>query len=317
MNKMRSMSSKSIIWRYLGLRLLILSIPAMALACSNGPAPTPTPTSTTIPTPTVSYSQYQLAYLLLDKYPDIFWCDPDFYPIAREGQEQTNATQQFPTIQANQAEFSAILEHLKLPVKSDYTDSEKLSIYREHKKLTYAVAMTLAGPVYKFSLRTGQNQGLHIEGTIDSGGRINVQKQETSFNTCPICLTRGTLINTLNRQIEVEQLRPGMVVWTMDLAGKRIAAPILKVSSTPVPSSFQVVKVSLSDGRSVTASPGHPTSKMQALGEYRVGDTLDRGQVIDVKQIAYSGGATYDLLPSGGTGFYWANGILLGSTLAH
>ncbi len=27
--------------------------------------------------------------------------------------------------------------------------------------------------------------------------------------------------------------------------------------------------------------------------------------------------ATYDLLPSGGTGFYWANGVLLASTLAN
>jgi hypothetical protein len=31
---------------------------------------------------------------------------------------------------------------------------------------------------------------------------------------------------------------------------------------------------------------------------------------------AYDGGATFDLLPSGGTGAYWANGILLASTLA-
>jgi len=33
--------------------------------------------------------------------------------------------------------------------------------------------------------------------------------------------------------------------------------------------------------------------------------------------IPYDGGGTLDLLPSGGTGVYWAIGIELGSTLLH
>jgi hypothetical protein len=35
-----------------------------------------------------------------------------------------------------------------------------------------------------------------------------------------------------------------------------------------------------------------------------------------VEHVIYKGGATYDLLPGGSTGLYWANGILLKSTLA-
>lgn len=31
--------------------------------------------------------------------------------------------------------------------------------------------------------------------------------------------------------------------------------------------------------------------------------------------VSYSNGYTYDVLPSGDTGLYWANGILIGSTL--
>ena len=34
-----------------------------------------------------------------------------------------------------------------------------------------------------------------------------------------------------------------------------------------------------------------------------------------VERLAYTGHATFDLLPAGDTGFYWANGILIGSTL--
>jgi len=42
---------------------------------------------------------------------------------------------------------------------------------------------------------------------------------------------------------------------------------------------------------------------------------LDGAHVTLVERVTYHGGSTYDLLPSGGTDFYWANGILMGSTL--
>lgn len=289
--------------------LLSILIAGISTACTGGTATFPAPT------PTVTYSRYQLEYLLLAKYPNFFWCDPDIYPVARTGQEETNAQQQFPAIQANTEEFSAILEHLGMTPEPTYTDAEKLSIYREHKKLTYAVTLTSSGNIYDFSIRTGENQGLHIEGTITPSGKITVLKQENSFNTCPICLTKGTRIDTPGGLIPVEKIQPGMTVWTMDSTGTRVSAPVIKVSSTPVPVPFSVVKVSLDDGRSVTASPGHPTADMKALGDYRVGDILDGSPVAAVEHIAYYGGATYDLLPSGGTGLYWANGILLESTL--
>jgi len=37
--------------------------------------------------------------------------------------------------------------------------------------------------------------------------------------------------------------------------------------------------------------------------------------VASADRVAYPGGATFDLLPSGSTGNYWANGVLLASTL--
>ena len=312
-------------WKGLIALVLITAVLTGVAACAGGPATTTTPTTvsttpTTTPTSTTAgpYNQYQLEYLLLAKYPDYFWCDPDFYPVAREGQEQANAIAQFPDIQANATEFTAILEHLALAVKSDYTDPEKLSIYREYKVLNDAITMTAAhGPGgYAFSLRTGQNQGLHIEGAITPDGQITVTLQETSFNTCPICLTRGTLIDTPAGQIPVEQLLPGMTVWTPDTDGQRIAAPIIKTSSTPVPTIFQVLKITLADGRTVTASPGHPTAELRPLSDYRAGDFLDGSRIITIQPVEYADGATYDLLPGGATGFYWANGILLASTLA-
>jgi len=37
--------------------------------------------------------------------------------------------------------------------------------------------------------------------------------------------------------------------------------------------------------------------------------------VVSIENAVYNGGATYDILPAGTTGLYWANGILLKSTL--
>lgn len=258
---------------------------------------------------------YQLAYRVLDNYPDYFWCDPDYYPIGRPGGEQANSLAQFPTIQANGAEFSAILERLNLPVKLDYSDAEKLSIYREHKKLTLAMQITTQGSNYQFVVRVGQNQGFRITGTITPGGTISEISRETSFNTCPICLTKGTLIDTPKGQVAVEEIQTGMSVWTLDSAGRRVEAAVIKNSATAVPPGFQVVKITLSDGRSVTASPGHPTADLKALGDYQRGDILDGAGVVSLERLGYDEGFTYDILPGGETGFYWANGVLLLSTL--
>lgn len=298
----------------------IVSCAAGPPAIPTSPAPsspvsTTTPSPTSTPTPTAAYSQYQLGYLLLSRYPDFFWCDPDFYPVGRPGGEEANAGQQFPDIQANSAEFSAVLEHLGWPVKADYTDEEKLEVYREHKKLTRAISVTLSGSLYNFSLRVGKGQGQLIEGTITSSGQIKVIRQEPSFNTCPICLAEGTLIDTPVGRITVEQLQVGMTVWTISPLGEPVSAPIIKVVATPVPSDFQVIRISLDDGRTLTASPGHPTAEMRALGDYRPGDNLDGGQVNAAELIGYRQGVTYDILPSGLPGVYRANGIWLKSTL--
>jgi hypothetical protein len=42
---------------------------------------------------------------------------------------------------------------------------------------------------------------------------------------------------------------------------------------------------------------------------------MDGGRVVSAERVAYTGGATFDVLPAGTTGAYWANGVLLGSTL--
>lgn len=80
------------------------------------------------------------------------------------------------------------------------------------------------------------------------------------------------------------------------------------------PLGHEVVRLSLADGRTFVASPGHPTADGRTVGELRAGDVLDGSLVVSVQLVGYVG-ATYDLLPSGPTGTYFVNGVLLGSTM--
>ena len=267
-------------------------------------------------TPPAIYSLPELKYRLISNFDDLFYVDPDYWPIVREEQEKQNALEQFPIIKADANEFSAILDYLDMSDKTEYTNEEKLLIYRQHKKLTLGVSLTASGDIYQFILRVREGKGERIEGTISQSGKITVLKREQSYNTYPICLTKGTLIYTPDGPLPIEKLNKGMAVWTVDNSGKRIRAVVIKTAETFVSSSFQVVCVKLSDGRTITASPGHPTAEKRALCEYQVGDTLDGALVVTVEYTIYNGGATYDFLPTGLTGLYWANGILLMSTLS-
>ena len=133
--------------------------------------------------------------------------------------------------------------------------------------------------------------------------------------TCPICLAGGTLIDTPLGAVAVEDLRVGATVWTVGSSGARIASFVRETSKTPVPPSHTMVSLVLDDGRALLVSPGHPTKGGRTVGELAAGDTYDGARVASADRVAYGQSYTYDLLPSGPTGFYFANGILLDSTL--
>ena len=82
-------------------------------------------------TPPVIYSVPELKYLLISNFDNVFYVDPDFYPVAREGQEGEKALEQFSIIKTNDSEYSTILKQLGLPNKTEYTEEEKIRIYRE------------------------------------------------------------------------------------------------------------------------------------------------------------------------------------------
>ena len=298
-----------------GTAMVVTIIPDVGGSGTAAPIPTPEPPTPIPPLPS-GLSPTELKYTLLAEYPDFFFCDPDFYPVAR-GDEDELALERFPAIQANAEEFQAILNNNGLAGGTTFTDAQKLLIYREHKKLA-AIFFEVAGDEYQFQIRTmSQDQlGHTVKGSIDGQGKITVLERVGGIVDCPICLAAHTLIDTPNGPVAVEDLKVGDMVWTVDATGQRISAPILKVGSVPAPINHQMVHIILEDGREAWASPGHPTADGRVFSDLGVSDLLDGSRVRSVERVPYGQPFTYDLLPSGGTGFYWANGILVGSTLS-
>ena len=257
----------------------------------------------------------QLKFAVMDAAGQPAYCDPDFYPIAREGGEQASAMARYPQIQADTEVYAAILTHEHLP-GGLLTDAEKLTVYRAWKFLR-ALTLTQSGDQFSFSYRAVKTGGYPmVSGTVRVDGVVSItSRTPTGAPNCPICLAATTLIATPDGEVLVTDVRPGMVVWTESLGGRRVAAGVVEVGSTPVPSGHLMVRLALADGRVLLASPGHRSADGRALGTLVPGDRLDGSTIVDWELVPYAGDRTYDLLPAGPTGTYWANGILLSSTL--
>jgi Hint domain len=288
---------------------LSVLVAALAFACgSAAPAPVVgTPLTIT-----------QLKFAVMDSVGVPVFCDPDFYPIAREGGEQANAIAKFPAIQADTELYSAIIAHEHLS-DTNVNDQEKLVIYRVYKHLN-ALTLTRSGDAYAFSVRVLSNNGaasyLMVTGSVRVDGVVTVSSRSpTGAPNCPICLAAGTLIATPNGNVRVTDVRPGMIVWTAAGDGARIAAPVVKIGSIQVPAGHLMVHLVLADGRDLLASPGHRTADDRSLGSLARGESLDGSTITTWELVPYAGDRTYDLLPAGPTGTYWANGVQLSSTL--
>lgn len=286
--------------------MLMLAFTACGSAAAGPAAPSPAASP---------LGNYQLKFALMDQLGKPVYCDPDFYPVARAEGEQASALATFPTIQADGPTFAAIIEHEHLTALN-LTDADKLAVYRAWKLLR-ALRLTPQASGYSFQYRITAGTGYELVlGTITPDGRISVSSRTASGPpACPICLGASTLIATPDGPVRVTEVRPGMVVWTVNSAGVKVAAPVAEIGSMEAPQGHLMVHLKLADGRELLVSPRHPTADGRFAGSLKTGDRLDGSRITLWELVPYSGGRTYDILPAGSTGQYWANGILMGSTL--
>jgi hypothetical protein len=296
----------------MGARVLVLAAAALVAGCSDLlPLGSPTPAPAPLP-------MAELKYRVMDAGGRVEFCDPDYYPIARADETQL-AQQRIGDIQKDAETYGAIAKRVGTDTLTVYREWKALNALRLEAKTATPQAWTFAyRSIGKGAASPPPKQGpfFQVEGTVDVYGKVDIAKNATAGPVqCPICLARGTRIATPDGEVAVEELRIGDVVWTLDGSGARIAAALVEVGRTPVPPTHEVVRVELADGRVVEVSPGHPTADRRRVGDLHPGDELDGALIVSADRVGYAGGFTFDVLPAGSSGVYWANGILLASTL--
>ncbi len=245
------------------------------------------------------------------------YCDPDLYPLQR-GSALEAARQRLPAIRADRAAFEAILAHERLDPGSHLTSADLLQINDDYKQMQ-VIRLTPSGSLYRFEVsvpQSGSDVGVWtLSGTVDRSGSVSVTTRRPGHRPiCPICLAEGTLIATPNGQVPVQDLRVGSAVWTLDAAGRTVRAVVLRIGAMEAPLGHEVIRVRLADGRIFVASPGHPTVDGRTVGSLYVGAVYARSIVVSASILGYDG-FTWDLLPSGPTGAYLADGVPLESSL--
>lgn len=297
--------------------VLIALIAGCAGAATGSPSPSPSAGGSPL-------TEAAAKEGLFARFGPLVYCDPDFYPVARMD-EASAATEHLAEMRADTAAWAAIAARLGFEQSATPSGAGLLAAYREWKMLR-GLALTTSGAGWAFDARfggTGPDASAspsitHLVGSIAADGTIRIDSQGPSGPPpCPICLARGTKIATPVGEVAVEALRTGDPVWTLDRLGRRVPAVVDAVGSMPVPTGHEVVRLELLDGRTVLVSPGHPLPDGRPVAVLREGDAYDGSIVASADRIPYNGGRTFDLLPTGGTGVYWANGIELGSTLFH
>ena len=132
---------------------------------------------------------------------------------------------------------------------------------------------------------------------------------------CPICLSADSMIETPSGEVNIKDVRDGMTVWSTDSDGNIIKSKVAEVHHTFVGTAHRVIDLRLADGRELFASPNHPTYDGGSVAGLRTGQEYDGSAVKSASLVPYKYEYTYDILPDSPTGNYFANGILVGSTL--
>lgn len=126
----------------------------------------------------------------------------------------------------------------------------------------------------------------------------------------PICLSPDTKIRTDGEQKRIADIKVGDIVLT----DNKKPVKVIKVNKVEV-KNHKILKVLLNDATILEVSPNHPTADGRLFKDLKLGDVIDKRIVVENTPITYQYKYTHDILPDSETGNYYANGVLVGSTL--
>jgi hypothetical protein len=263
----------------------------------------------------------ELRLLLMDRLGPRWYCDPDEFPVSH-GDELSRMRERWPELLQDASTLAAILEHEHLPPISgaNLTDDQRLDVYRLWK-IASSVSLELIGNGrYRFDYlaqpKDGAAEGTRTAGIITETGEMTFDQQAPAGEPiCPICLARGTPIDTPAGPVAVDRLRLGDPVWTLDRRGRRVSGTVVALGSIAAPRDHRVIRVVLADGRTATASARHPLTDGRRFGDLAIGGLVDGSEIVGLEALPYGDAETFDLAVSGDTGTYFAGGIPLASTI--
>src|SRR6266508_7046235 len=104
------------------MRALLASL-ALVLSACGAPAVLSSPTPAPSPLPLV-----ELRYRIFDQVGRPWYCDPDFYSIARADEKEL-ARQRLPEMQRDADTYAAILRHNGVGAAARLSDEQLLAVY--------------------------------------------------------------------------------------------------------------------------------------------------------------------------------------------
>jgi hypothetical protein len=138
------------------------------------------------------------------------------------------------------------------------------------------------------------------------------QRSNSQISTLkyPNCISENTKISTPAGPVMIQNLKAGSLIFTFG----KMPASIIKVSKVTAVN-HEVCRLVFDDGTGLDISPGHALADGRLFGSLRTGDLIAGRRVIKASLVPYKYNFTYDILPDSVSGFYYANGLLVKSTL--
>lgn len=135
-------------------------------------------------------------------------------------------------------------------------------------------------------------------------------KNSPYYHGSASCCSKDTKVLTTYGEKSISNIKVGDFVLTENNKFEKV----IMINKVPV-LNHMVLQLTFSDKTILKVSPNHPTADMRLVKDLKAGDLLTK-EIIEIKLIPYNYKYTYDILPDSLTGTYYANGILIGSTLS-